>query len=82
MTPEELGEAKSQLSRLASSMSNWMSGERLERQIQKINAIVNAIDQKKFEEAQRLRDAMMQFSGGGRGRRPSGGRPDGGRGGE
>ena len=82
MTPEELGEAKSQLSRLASSMSNWMSGERLDRQVQKINAIVNAIDQKKFEEAQRLRDAMMQFGGSGRGRRPSGGRPDGGRGGE
>lgn len=73
MSPEELGEAKAQLQRMAGSMSNWMSGERLEEAMQKINAIIAAIDAKDLSKAQQLSEAMMKSMRSGRG---------GGRGGE
>lgn len=60
MSKEELGEAKAQLTRMAGSMSNWMSGEKLDEATQKINAIVKAIDNGKLDDAQRMRDAMMK----------------------
>lgn len=77
MTPEELGEAKAQLQRMAGSMGNWMSGERLDEAMQKINAIMAAIDANDLAKAQQLSDAMMSAMRSGR---PGGGR--GGRGGE
>ncbi|MEC8652109.1 MAG: efflux RND transporter periplasmic adaptor subunit [Planctomycetota bacterium] len=67
MSPEELGEAKAQLQRMAGSMSNWMSGERLEEAMQKINAIIAAIDAKDLSKAQQLSDAMMNSMRSGRG---------------
>ena len=67
MSPEELGEAKAQLQRMAGSMSNWMSGERLEAAMQKINAIRAALDAEDFAKAQQLSDAMMQSRRSGRG---------------
>jgi HlyD family secretion protein len=68
MDAAELDAAKAQLTRMASSMSNWMSGEQLEQATQRINAIVAAIEANKLEDAQQLRDAMMRSmrSGGGR----------------
>jgi len=73
MSKEELGEAKAQLTRMASGMSNWMSGEKLEEATQKVNAIVNAIDNGKLEDAQKMRDAMMKAMMRGRGNRGGGG---------
>ncbi|MEC9048082.1 MAG: efflux RND transporter periplasmic adaptor subunit [Planctomycetota bacterium] len=78
MSSEELGEAKAKLQQMAGSISNWMSGERLEEAMQTINAIIAAIDAKDLSKAQQLSDAMMKRLRGGRG----GGRPGGGRGGE
>lgn len=77
MSAEELGEAKARLQRMAGSMANWMSGEELDSTVQKINAIMAAIDGGDLQKAQQLSDAMMAGRRGGGG----GGRP-GGRGGE
>ncbi|MGC6489136.1 MAG: efflux RND transporter periplasmic adaptor subunit [Planctomycetota bacterium] len=77
MSAEELGEAKARLQRMAGSMANWMSGEELDSTVQKINAIMAAIDGGDLQKAQQLSDAMMA----GMRRGGGGGRP-GGRGGE
>ena len=69
MTAEELGEAKGRLARMAGSMSNWLQGEQLTAATDKINAIVNAIDQGELDKAQTLNDAMMKEMRPGRGRR-------------
>ena len=85
MSPDELGEAKARLQRMAGSMGNWMSGEQLDAAVQKINAIMAAIDGGDLQKAQQLSDAMMagmRSGRGGGGGRPGGGRPGGGRGGE
>lgn len=79
MSPEELGEAKARLQRMAGSMGNWMSGEQLDAAVQKVNAIMAAIDGGDLQKAQQLSDAMMAGMRSGRG---GGGRPGGGRGGE
>ena len=83
MNQEELGEAKARLQRMAGSMGNWMSGEQLDAAVQKINAIVAAIDANELDKAQQLSDAMVKAMRSGRGG-GSGGRPGGGgrRGGE
>ncbi|MFN3244470.1 MAG: efflux RND transporter periplasmic adaptor subunit [Planctomycetota bacterium] len=88
MSAEELGEAKARLVSTIGNMSNYLSGEQLEKSTQKLKAIISAIDNGKLDEAQKLSDAMRKAMGsrGGRGGRgPGGGGPGGGgdrRGGE
>ncbi|MCK5944111.1 MAG: efflux RND transporter periplasmic adaptor subunit [Planctomycetes bacterium] len=69
MSPEELGEAKSRLMRMAGGMSNFLSGEQLDEAKQKVDAIIRAIDAQDLEQAQQLSDAMTKAMRGGRGGR-------------
>ena len=74
MTQEELGAAKARLKQMAGSMGNWMSGEKLDAAMQKINAILAAIESGDLQGAQKLSDAMMAgMRGGGRSGRGRGG---------
>ena len=82
MSADELGEAKSRLMRMASSMNNWMSGEQLEAGTNRINAIINAIDTNQLDQAQKLSDAMMKAMRRGRGGGPGARSGAGRRGGE